>query len=490
MSVGPEVVQHEPLPEVDNEVEQPQKKGRTKRFVGGFVSNLMSVPKLMSRGRNPPQAAPQPTPQPARPPRPTIIRTPPSGPLGPLNPSPRALATEPPQTTEPLRLATPSPARSSVPSYAQEDSVVSSGSGPSSHGPRTPPQRGATNLEDLPNPHDSKFDATPVISDPERVNMQLTADYDAMTDPDFTTSGGESTFSSRVNNVGKMINDFANLPWIGSTVATVYSPFESRRARYRDVKQPGVSWYTKEIPEKVDLLATSPQPRRRRTRPAEPQPNATAGPSHPRRHQASQPSSSKRSRDANTAPRRTHKPASTSSGEADMPSPSASSHSHGQHPYPYAYYPPPQPFYIYSPQASPNGGQTHEVGPMPGTAVPIPAAPHAMPVYLIAAPAMPMLPGSPVEGHGHRHHSPQMIPQFPVPMPAPSPVAPLSPPHSSSPRTRHFQDSPPTIPALTMSPPRAARSPPVASSSGSGAGLQPQTLLSPRNSNPKPRTSS
>ena len=478
MSVGVDAAQHEGGA-VTDAVDASQRKGRAKRFVGGFVSNLMSVPKFMSKGRNPPQVAPQPTQPP-----PTIIRTPPSTlPLGPLNSSPRALATRASGGTEPLRLRTPPPSRSTVPSYANEDTTFSSGSGPSSHGPPTPPQPSA-NLADLPNPHDSKFDATPVVSDPEQVDLRLTADYDAMTDPDYTTSGGESTFSSRVNNVGKFINDFANLPWVGSTVAQVYSPFESRRARYRDAKQPGQSWYTKEIPEKVDLLATPPQPRRRRTRPVaerhETRQNAAAGPSEPRRHHPPQPSS-KKSRDAAAAPKPTHSPRSHTSGGPAMPSPSSSSH--GQQPYSYVpYYPPAQPYYLVSPQQSPTAGQPHEAGALPTTALPMSAAPQ--PVFII--PAMQMLPpGSPVAvHHGHPHYSPQLVPQFPIAMPAPVPVVPLSPPHSSSSRTRPLEGSPPTIATHPRSSPRAPQLPQVASSSGSGGGL-----LSPRNSQPKSRAS-
>lgn len=409
-----------PQGQVYTDVEPAKKKGRAKRFVGGFMMGLRNVPKMMSRGhaQEPPSAPPVPfAPQFSNPPQlPQLHRMqssrlqPPPAHVEPLNPR----RSRPSPQDHPAQVASSThlevtPA-ASIPQYAQEDSTQSSNTTATSQtGPITPEQTTDAPI-DLPNPHDTPLDTSARIESPVQIELRPAADYTAMDQPIYDDAP-ETTFSTHVNRVGKFISDFTRLPWISSHVAVDYEPGESRRARYAGQK-PGPSWYTKENHEKLDLLATPPM--RQRAPPARAQASSRPGPSRP--HRPRTPPLSPSSRDAATAVRPARTPRSITSGDArDLDSPGASSHGHGHHSYSYTYYYAPQPLYVYpSPHGSPVG---HGPPDMPGLRLPSPSgreAPQAIPVYMLAAPPM-MVPASP--GGHHRHHASRQQPiQFPVPV--------------------------------------------------------------------------
>ncbi|KAI0759347.1 hypothetical protein BC629DRAFT_1597799 [Irpex lacteus] len=165
---------------------------------------------------------------------------------------------------------------------------------PESHGPLTPdaqleqsenPITIPDQIDDtqlLPNPHDDTLITAPVHPQtPQEVDLQPTADYDAMSEPT-EEELPDATLSSHINRVGKFITDLIHLPWISPTsISEAYSPAESRRARYTGPK-PGTSWYTKENHEKLDLLATPTQTRRRHP-PSGTRPRLQTRPSDPPR---------------------------------------------------------------------------------------------------------------------------------------------------------------------------------------------------------------
>ena len=420
--------------EIQGDIEVKKKGGKRKKFMGGFVLGLRNVPKLISRSQPQPvsndraQFAPQFN-RPSQPP--PVLNTPPK--------IPRV-------TESPSHPVSP-PHSSFAPSYAQEDSTQSSNT-TSSQMVLTPTPSQAGDLE-LPNPHDSRLESPNIVDEPEQAEIQPASDYDAMTPPIHTIDPFESTFSSQVNRVGKAISNFVHLPWIGSQVSAPYSPLLSRRARYKDLKKAGPSWYTKEIQEKVDLLAASPQLQPRSRPVARPHQDNRDGPSRERAPRVPRARRSP-SRDAATAIRPTQTPRSITSAGAAHPSPGLSSHGHGHHSYSYSYHYPnpthgmtmPQPIIIYpgpSPMMAP-ANPAADGAPPPSLSRPD-SQQQAQQFMYYTAPATFIVPTSP-DGL-RRSGSRQYHPQFPVPIimtppgqTLPTPTSNTSPPQrGSSPRT-------------------------------------------------------
>lgn len=255
---------------------------------------------------------------------------------------------------------------------------------PESHGPLTPdnqleqsenPITIPDQIDDtqlLPNPHDDTLITAPVHPQtPQEVDLQPTADYDAMSEPT-EEELPDATLSSHINRVGKFITDLIHLPWISPTsISEAYSPAESRRARYTGPK-PGTSWYTKENHEKLDLLATPTQTHRRHP-PSGTRPRLQTRPSDlPGRPAHRRPATTGRrtraplsggtdtsSLDSRMAPghRPRHDPGLTISSLSPTTSPRVGvveSGPQAMSPYSY-YYTSPQPLYVYpSPLGSPH----------------------------------------------------------------------------------------------------------------------------------------
>lgn len=313
---------------------------------------------------------------------------------------------------------------------------------------------GPVAFDAFPNPYDpSPFpQAEPLIHSPEQAQLQPTGDYNAMEESyyDSQPDAPDTTFASRMNSVGRFFTELVHLPWINAQATVVYRPTESRRARYAGPK-PGRSWYAKEHTEKLDLLATPtvarPRPRPRAATQPLPQPQPRGVPAQqsraPRQQRPRAPrsvgsSSATSSRaDAATAIRPTRTPASltTHGGLVRAASPGASSHGQAPHSFSTQYFYAPQPLYVYpgavaptapgQPGAGTGAGQTNgqtngqaagqataaagqgaaqmAAGPL---AIPFrlpgPDGQQAVPVFMLAAPAPMVLPGSPPRRHKHR----------------------------------------------------------------------------------------
>lgn len=413
-------------------IEQP--KGKGKKFVGGFIAGLRNITGFKSKYPSRSQSSPRTAASSLAPDRMHASQyepRPPPGGRGQSAPVHRPL------------------------DLRDGDRTLSTDRTMSSDGPVTPNQ--STELpgtipdlpEDmaLPNPFQTNQAheiSAPAVTEPQQVDLQPTADYDAMSEP-YEEDLPDQTFSSHINRVGKFLNDLTHLPWISPTsIAVPYQPAESRRARYAKAK-PGTSWYSKENHEKLDLLATPTEQRRQmsnRPRANIAQGNAQVRPRRPRAPLSGSPSST--SLEAATALRPTHTLAGVTSAGIILPSPGTSSHGNGQQPMSYNYYyATPQPLYVYpSSVASPQmGGRSGLDGPM-AMAMPIPmqmpgnnqgsTAQQAVPVYMLATPAPLVMPRS---SGRHRHSSRRSgrRPTGEIQMPIPQPAAPTSPPRSPPP---------------------------------------------------------
>ncbi|KAI0690486.1 hypothetical protein BC835DRAFT_177472 [Cytidiella melzeri] len=471
-------------------------KGK-KRFVGGFMSSLRNFAGLGPKAPLPALVIP-PTSKGA-PARPPYGPQPVAGDLG-VNRRP---------------LAAPPPANSTPP---PADHSLSTDRTLSSHGPVTPEQSELPiTIPDLPedshlpNPyreHEPPIAAPERSQTPEEVYLQPTADYDAMSEP-IEDDLPETTLSSHINRVGKFITDFVHLPWISpGNIAVPYKPTESRRARHTGPK-PGVSWYTKENHEKLDLLATPTQPVQRRQPPTTARPRLQTTQSHrpAQRHPARRArtplsgSTDTTSLGPATSPRRTRTPinaAGLTLSSSGLPSQAL--------PYNY-YYASPQALYIYpSSVASPqtrgrSGSDSQTAAPMP---IPIPmpiqmqmqpgssssssgvpaGAPQqqAVPIYMLAAPAPLVLPASPRQHHrrhsrrkqnAHHHHTGTAA--YPMPVPVPVPVIQTTAAGDASRSPRAGKSTSPTGPAATTrkSPGAGASRSPIAARSPAAASTQP-----------------
>ena len=243
----------------------------------------------------------------------------------------------------------------------------------------------------------------------------------------------ETTIGSQINRVGKFLTDFKRLPWIANHVSSEYEPSESRRAREREKqKKQGISWYTKEQRDELDLLATptmEPNQPAQTARSAQPRPqmrvrDIDSPGSSPRHRQHTNNSSP--SRGAATAIRPTHTPRSMTS--RDLLSPGVSSHGHGHHSHSTTYHyanAMGQPMILLPSALTPprESARESELGSPSSSRV---EAAQGIPVYLLAAPANLIMP-SPRSGHRH-HHSPRPD------QPGSSIALPRSPPSQPSPR--------------------------------------------------------
>ncbi|KAI0698326.1 hypothetical protein BC835DRAFT_1334562 [Cytidiella melzeri] len=336
-------------------------------------------------------------------------------------------------------LAAPPPANSTTPPADHSLSTDRT----SSHGPN------------LYREHEPAIVAPERSQTPEEVYLQPTTDYDAMSEP-IEDDLPEITLSSHINRFGKFITDFVHLPCISpGNIAVPYKPTESRRARHTGPK-PGVSWYTKENHEKLDLLATPTQPVQRRQPPTTARPRLQTTQSHrpAQRHPARRAriphfgSTDTTSLGPAASPRRTRtqiNAAGLTLSSSGLPSQAL--------PYNY-YYASPQALYIYpssvaSPQTHGRSGSDSQTAPPMPIPIPMPiqkqmhpgssssssgvpaGAPQqqAVPIYMLAAPAPLVLPASPRQHHrrhsrrkqnAHHHHAGTAAYPMPVPVPVPS----------------------------------------------------------------------
>jgi hypothetical protein len=447
-----------------------QTKGK-KRFGGGFMSSLRNFTGLGAKATLPPLQIPA---SPVRGPPRSLYTSKPA--VSDLGTNKRPMAPYPPRETPPAADHSLSTERTS-------------------QGPVTPDQsEHPITIPDLPedvhlpNPHNEHEQIINVPTSPEtpeEVDLQPTADYDAMTEP-IEDEFGETTLSSHINRVGKFVTDLVHLPWITSgSVAAVYKPSESRRARHVDPK-PVVSWYTKENHEKLDLLATPTRPVQRQQHTPT---RARMQTSRPQRQaQRRQPTRQTRMPLSGTSTDVTSLDTPTPSGrQRNAPgslsfSPALSPHVHGGQTMPYNYYyASPQALYMYQPPPATSPGRSG-TDPQPAPmAMPLPipmqmqnvaggsGQPSAMPIYMVAAPAPMVLPNSSRQHHkqSHRKHGrhassppPHMaIPVIPTVASSSSAAAAAASPTTRSPAAKKS-------PMAQRSPARGAKSPMTSRSPG------------------------
>ncbi|KAI1785174.1 hypothetical protein LXA43DRAFT_1100618 [Ganoderma leucocontextum] len=305
---------------------------RTKAFVGGFVTSLKRLPRMVGQSPWYDRKA-------TRKGAPGTAHS-----TGPSNFVPAPAYDEPGLTVDPAHVSTAATRVRRIRRGVPARTSTARGISPST--PRFLPE-GA------------------VLAEPE-----FASDYVKMEAP---RGPPDDSFSAHITRVTNFVQELKNLPWVSDRVTVDYRPMRSSRACVGKAKE-SRSWYDRK--QDVDLLAGGPaSPRQATTRMRSDGAPSSRGSMHSatathtyHRHQL---------------PDRT--PLSYMTSPATMPSPGMSSHGQGQHPMSWSYYfAPPQPLYVYTPSmTSPLQSVT---GGSPGPSPAMSQIPQALPVYMFPGP--------------------------------------------------------------------------------------------------------
>lgn len=220
-------------------------------------------------------------------------------------------------------------------------------------------------------------------NEPEVVDPVLASDYRKM-EPPIRFAPPEESIREQLSRAKNWFHELKTLPWTSDRVAQDYVPARSSRAHVGKAKPAG-SWYTVNKHQDVDLLAGG---------------GLGSARTAPLRLPRSEASASVRS--GHRPPLEGRTPASYMTSPALFPSPGASSHGQGQHAISYSYYfAPPQPLYVYqSPMTSP---MVHHATDSSSTSM-SPEAHQAVPVYMMAGPPPGLIPSPPPAIHAAQHN--------------------------------------------------------------------------------------
>jgi len=222
--------------EMGYEQEQPRQKGKARGFVGGFVSGLRNLPRIMYR--NPLGGE-----------RKALKKGAPAGyDQGDTDTLPRY---DDPGHPIPGPSNLQYVERVEMPSEQHASAGLSYQDIPEEH------------LTDVPmeNPHDTHLpepsrevlSSPPPVGTPVLVEPQPTADYVKMESP-VRLAPLDDSFSAHFARIHNFFTELKKLPWMSSRVTVDYYPAASYRARIPKTN-PG-SWYTTSEHVEVDLLAT------------------------------------------------------------------------------------------------------------------------------------------------------------------------------------------------------------------------------------------
>ncbi|KZT71999.1 hypothetical protein DAEQUDRAFT_82038 [Daedalea quercina L-15889] len=236
----------EGVPEAENglpEQGHPRQRGKAKAFVGGFVTGLRNLPRLMVKtdhkalkkaapelyAAHDPEALPgyeeagQPVP-------------------GPSNV----------QYVEAMEMPSEHVASSQF-SYANDDSRNAAVQVSPEHHGEEPPQQGSSMPTRPPLAFPPPVVGSPAVGTPVLVEPRPTRDYAKMESP-VRTAPPDDSFSAHITRIHNFLVELKNLPWVSSRVTADYYPEKSNRARDPKIK-PG-SWYSTRQHHEIDLLAT------------------------------------------------------------------------------------------------------------------------------------------------------------------------------------------------------------------------------------------
>ncbi|KAH9830003.1 uncharacterized protein C8Q71DRAFT_717556 [Rhodofomes roseus] len=233
----PESTDHITVPEgaIPAADHSPQ-RGRARAFVGGFVTGLRNLPRLMVKTERRALRKGAPELYAAQDPEALPAYDDPSQPVpGPSNV----------HYVQAMEMPSEHVASSQM-SYAVGDSqdrpvqIL-----PEYRNEEPPPQNSAT--------RPPLGLSSPAVGTPVLVEPRPTRDYAKMESP-IRTAPPDDSFSAHITRIHNFIVELKNLPWVSSRVTVDYFPEKSGRARDPKIK-PG-SWYSTPQHHEIDLLAT------------------------------------------------------------------------------------------------------------------------------------------------------------------------------------------------------------------------------------------
>ncbi|TFY62276.1 hypothetical protein EVJ58_g3961 [Rhodofomes roseus] len=233
----PESTDHITVPEgaIPAADHSPQ-RGRARAFVGGFVTGLRNLPRLMVKTERRALRKGAPEPYAAQDPEALPAYDDPSQPVpGPSNV----------HYVQAMEMPSEHVASSQL-SYAVGDSQDQPVQIPPEYRNEEPhPQNSAT--------RPPLGLSSPAVGTPVLVEPRPTRDYAKMESP-IRTAPPDDSFSAHITRIHNFIVELKNLPWVSSRVTVDYFPEKSGRARDPKIK-PG-SWYSTPQHHEIDLLAT------------------------------------------------------------------------------------------------------------------------------------------------------------------------------------------------------------------------------------------